>query len=260
MTPIQDDLPELQAFHNELTLGLFGLGVMVALVLLVVSAPYGRHIRNGWGPTIPSRLGWVLMELPSPAFFLYWYLQGSQRSEVVPLICLALWLGHYGHRTFVFPFRARLTGKRMPVLVALLAVLFNVYNAYINAHWVAHYSDYHDGWLMDPRCLGGLALFAFGMWLNITSDNRLLALRKPGETGYKIPYGGGFRYVSAPNYLGELVEWCGWALLTWSLAGAAFAFFTAANLIPRALSNHRWYQNEFPDYPPERRAVIPFLL
>ena len=39
--------------------------------------------------------------------------------------------------------------------------------------------------------------------------------------------------------------------------GLAFCVFTAANLIPRALSNHRWYRENFPDYPANRRALIP---
>jgi protein-S-isoprenylcysteine O-methyltransferase Ste14 len=69
-----------------------------------------------------------------------------------------------------------------------------------------------------------------------------------------------YRFVSAPNYLGELIEWTGWAVLTWSAAGATFAFFTAANLVPRALTHHRWYRETFDDYPPERRAIVPFLL
>ena len=66
--------------------------------------------------------------------------------------------------------------------------------------------------------------------------------------------------MSCPNYLGEIVEWIGWAILTWSLAGASFAVWTAANLAPRALSNHRWYREQFTDYPPARRALIPFVL
>ena len=47
-------------------------------------------------------------------------------------------------------------------------------------------------------------------------------LRAPGETGYKIPVGGLFRWVSSPNYFGELLEWTGWAIATWSIPGVAF--------------------------------------
>jgi 3-oxo-5-alpha-steroid 4-dehydrogenase 1 len=43
-------------------------------------------------------------------------------------------------------------------------------------------------------------------------------------------------------------------------AGLAFAVWTAANLIPRALAYHRWYRQEFYDYPPQRKAILPFVL
>jgi protein-S-isoprenylcysteine O-methyltransferase Ste14 len=63
--------------------------------------------------------------------------------------------------------------------------------------------------------------------------------------------------VSSPNYLGEITIWLGWALATWSLPGLAFAFWTVANLLPRARANHTWYRQTFPDYPAERKALIP---
>ena len=88
----------------------------------------------------------------------------------------------------------------------------------------------------------------------------LIQLRKPGETGYKLPRGGLYERVTCPNYLGELLEWVGFAIASWSLPGLAFAVYTAANLVPRALANRRWYRERFPDYPSERKALIPFLL
>jgi hypothetical protein len=57
-----------------------------------------------------------------------------------------------------------------------------------------------------------------------------------------------------------MVQWAGWALATWSLAGLAFAVYTGANLAPRALAHHAWYRQRFPDYPARRRALVPFVL
>ena len=74
-----------------------------------------------------------------------------------------------------------------------------------------------------------------------------------------MPQGRLFRWVSCPNYLGETIEWAGWAIATWSMAGAAFAFWTAANLVPRAVAHHRWYRQKFPDYPNQRRAILPAI-
>jgi steroid 5-alpha reductase family enzyme len=106
----------------------------------------------------------------------------------------------------------------------------------------------------------GAVMFVGGLLVNLQSDEILRRLRAPGESGYRIPRGGMYRWVSCPNYLGEMVEWCGWAVLTWNLAGVSFAVWTIANLLPRALTHHRWYRATFADYPPERRAVIPFVL
>ena len=82
----------------------------------------------------------------------------------------------------------------------------------------------------------------------------------PGAAEYRIPYGGGFRFVTSPAYLGELIAWTGFALLTWSLAGVVILLITAGNLVPRALATHRWYREKFDDYPADRRALIPGLL
>ena len=85
-------------------------------------------------------------------------------------------------------------------------------------------------------------------------------MRKPGETGYKIPKGGLFKYISCPNHFGEILEWIGFAIMCWNLAAFAFAIWTVANLIPRAVSHHKWYKENFENYPTKRKAVIPFLL
>jgi protein-S-isoprenylcysteine O-methyltransferase Ste14 len=245
--------------HHALVLGWIGLSVVLFPFLMFVTAPYGRHLKAGWGPTVSNRVGWILMEAPSPIGMAVLYAIGDNKSST-SLIFLLLWLTHYVHRAFIFPFRLRDSGKRMPVVVMLSGVLFNLVNAYINGRWLFTLAPAYEGsWLADPRFLGGLALFAAGLAINLQSDSILLNLRKPGETGYKVPRGGLFRLVTSPNYFGEIVEWAGWALLTWSLPGAAFALWTAANLVPRARDHHRWYHEKFADYPRERRAVLPFL-
>ena len=103
-------------------------------------------------------------------------------------------------------------------------------------------------------------IFILGMFINIRSDNILLNLRDGEESDYKIPNGFLFNKISCPNYLGEIIEWLGWAIMTWSFAGLVFFFWSIANLIPRAYSNHKWYKKQFSNYPAERKAIVPYLL
>lgn len=245
--------------YRALVLLEFALAVPTFIALRFIAAPYGRYERRGWGPTVPARLGWVIMESPAPLFFIGVYAFGEHRAGLLPLLFLLLWQSHYLNRAFVYPLRLR-PGHRMPVSLMLTAIGFNLLNAWINARWVSAFGSYPREWLTDPRFLAGVALFVAGLALNTASDRTLRGLRAPGETGYRIPHGGGFRWVSCPNYLGEIVEWFGWALATWSLPGLAFAVYTTANLAPRALAHHAWYREQFSDYPAGRRALIPYVL
>jgi protein-S-isoprenylcysteine O-methyltransferase Ste14 len=231
--------------------------------LQFVSAPYGRHLRDGWGPRIDATLGWVVMEAPAPLLFLacWWLAEPARRYSATGLAFLLLWQSHYLYRAFVFPFRRRGGQRQMPLSIALMAIVFNLANAWLNAQWLYVLGPLRpNAWFADPRFLAGVALFAVGWWINHRSDAILRRLRaSTSDSGYRIPHGGLFRLVSCPNYLGELIEWTGWALLTFSPAGLAFALATAANLLPRARSHHRWYRETFPDYPKDRKAILPGL-
>lgn len=239
---------------------MFVLALLTFVLLQVFIAPYGRHQRAGWGPTLPNRVAWVVMESPAVLFFGALFFAGEHRAEAVPLVLLGLWMMHYVQRTFIFPFRIRSDGKSMALSIVATGFAFNLLNAYVNARWISELGEYTSRWFTDPRFILGVALMAVGWLINIHSDTILMRLRGPGETGYKVPHGGLYRWVSCPNYFGEMLEWLGWALATWSTAGLAFAVYTIANLLPRARSHHQWYREQFSDYPSSRRAVIPFLL
>jgi steroid 5-alpha reductase family enzyme len=149
----------------------------------------------------------------------------------------------------------------MPVAVVALGLAFNVINAAFQGGWLFWLGPRLPvNFLWSWRFLAGCSVFLLGMAVNWRADAVLRALRAPGETAYRVPRGGLFELVSSPNYLGEIVEWIGWAVATWSLVGASFAAWTVANLAPRALAHHRWYRQHFADYPARRKALVPFLL
>lgn len=252
-----------EAAYHALLWGFLAVGLVTFPALFFITAPYGRHAGKSRLPAIHATVGWLVMEAPSALVFLACWALGDHRTDPARVALAALWLLHYVHRAFIFPFRRRGGEKRMPISVPAAAFVFTSTNAYLNGRWIfglAPAGAYGSGWLADPRFLLGAAVFLAGYAINQHADKVLFNLRKPGETGYKIPRGGLYRFVSCPNYFGEIVEWLGWALASWSPAGLVFAIWTVANLLPRAVAHHRWYRRTFPDYPPERRALIPFVL
>jgi len=246
------------ATYDALAYGVMISGAAAFVALFFVVAPYGRHARAGWGPTIPDRVGWMLMESPSLFLFGAIFFMGPHHGEPAPLALWAMWTVHYANRTIVYPLRIQ-SNKRMPIAIPAMALVFNVTNATMNASWIGSLGSYASDWTRGPRFIAGAALFAIGMIAKSAADRRLFALRA-SKKGYAIPRGGLYELVSCPNYLGEITEWIGWAIASWSLGGLAFAGFTIANLAPRALSNHAWYKRTFDDYPRERRALVPFVL
>jgi len=242
---------------------LFGwilFGFLIFIVLLFVPAPYGRHTRKGWGYMIPNRLGWVLMELPSLILFTTLFLVGPDKPQAVTWMFFLIWVAHYTNRSLIYPFRTRTRGKQMPLMIAIFAIFFNLVNASFNGAYFSWFSrEYTLDWLYDLRFILGALLFITGVVINTRSDNYLLHLRKRSTNGYQIPRGGMFRYISCPNFFGEILEWTGFAIMTWSPAALAFALWTFFNLAPRAMEHHKWYKNKFADYPENRKALVPFL-
>ncbi len=237
--------------------------IVIALILFpvqfLVSAPYGRHTKTTWGPMISNKAGWILMEGWALVAFWFFYLTYFN-SNTYSLFFAGLYTFHYINRSFIFPLRTNTIGKQMPLMIALSAMLFNSVNASSIAYYLSNISVYTANYFMQWNFIIGLILFIVGFFINYKSDDMLINLRGPGETGYKIPKGFLFEYISCPNLFGEMIEWLGFMLLVWNLAGISFFIWTVSNLLPRALHHHKWYLKKFADYPKDRKAVFPFIL
>lgn len=242
---------------------MIGMALVVFLALQNITAGYGMMYDRRWGPTVGNRIGWVLME--APVFFamlLLWFMS-DRRGELTPIVMASLFLFHYFQRSFIFPLLIKGKG-RMPFSIILMGVVFNLVNAYMIGGWIFYVSPegfYSPLWLATPQFIIGTCVFFAGMCINIHSDHIIRNLRKPGDTRHYIPRGGMYKYVSSANYFGEFIEWSGYAILTWSLGGVAFAIWTFANLAPRARSIHKRYLNEFGDEYAGlgRKYIIPFI-
>ena len=186
-------------------------------------------------------------------------------TELVPLVLFSIIQIHYFQRSFIFPLLLRGNSK-MPVSIMLMGATFNTLNALMQGGWLfyivpTYFPDYYADWFSKPYIYIGVAVWLFGFITNLHSDYIIRHLRKPGDRKHYIPHGGMFRYVSSANYFGEFMEWVGYAIASWSVAGVVFAWWTFANLAPRAGDLRKRYEEEFGEEFTKlnRKRIIPFL-
>jgi len=226
---------------------MIALAAVVFIALFFVNAGYGIFRSAKWGVSIPNKVGWVLMEAPvSVLIFLFWFLS-DRAFLLVPFVFFLFLQIHYVRRAFIFPFLMR--GKsKMPLGILFMGFTFNILNTFMQGYWIFHLSPpslYVDSWMQTPQFIGGAILFFTGFIINVDSDRRIRNLRKPGDTKHYLPQGGMFNYVTSANYFGELIEWTGFAIATWSMAGWVFVIWSFANLVPRANAIYKNYNQKF---------------
>lgn len=238
--------------------------VIVFVVLYFVEAGYGKAISDKWGPAINNKVAWILMECPAFLVLLYIWLQsGDRKFDLVPFLLFFLFELHYFQRSFIFPFI--LKGKsKMPIIIMLMGAAFCAINGFIQGEWIfflAPKTMYTVEWLTTPQFIIGVILFFGGMIINLHSDHVIRHLRKPGDTKHYLPKKGFYKYVTSANYFGEIVEWIGFAIASWSWAGVLFVVWTCANLVPRSNSIYKRYKKEFSEEFDKKRLkrVFPFV-
>lgn len=261
-----------ETFDTVVTIGLV-FAAFTVLGGLFVKSPYGRFASDKFGFNMNPKLGWWLMEIPATAVFLIFFipgiLSGPRAMELMPLLLGLIWMIHYGNRGWFFPLSIRVApGQKASFSFGVMAAGMFVtgIHAYMNATFFTEYAPHlTNEWFSDPRFWIGLVIYYSGFFIILQSEKIVRNLRdpknaKPDEPRYKIPYGGLYDYVSSPQYLGELIAWTGFAVMTWGLPGVVIFLISAGNLVPRAFQTHRWYQEKFDNYPIDRKVIIPHVL
>eukprot|EP00009_Paramoeba_aestuarina_P007162 CAMPEP_0201510278 /NCGR_PEP_ID=MMETSP0161_2-20130828/3035_1 /ASSEMBLY_ACC=CAM_ASM_000251 /TAXON_ID=180227 /ORGANISM="Neoparamoeba aestuarina, Strain SoJaBio B1-5/56/2" /LENGTH=260 /DNA_ID=CAMNT_0047905427 /DNA_START=37 /DNA_END=819 /DNA_ORIENTATION=- len=251
---------------NALCYTMLGLSIPTFIASLVEKkgAPYGRYNdgKSPYGFDVNGVFAWVFQECPTVVWGVCLAVIPETtllQQSTANLLLFSYFMFHYMYRSFWYPFLLK-DPKPTPVGIMMMAWLFCTINGYLQVRNATYFHYYDDEWLTDPRFIIGSILFWGGLAINHHSDYLLRNLRKPGEKGYKIPQGGMFNLVSGANFFGEILEWTGFAIATWSLPGLAFAVFTFSNIGPRGAKHHQNYLERFGDkYPKNRKAVIPFI-
>ena len=251
--------------HASLLTAWFAVAVATFPFLFTATAPYGKFVRAGWGPFVDGNVGWAAQEVVSPVFFWLGYTRGDAifddltrapdggwYARALPWV----WYAHYFHRALIYPATRRMS--RTTAATVCAAVGFNVINGALIGAELAHGTAKPN----DAQIVGGAVVTAFGAVLNIWHDALLARLRARRPGAYVVPTGGLFNLVACPHYLGESIEWIGFAILTApARSTAVFAFWTFANLFPRAVATRAYYRRRFGAraFPDRIRAMIPFI-
>ena len=248
----------LYSIYNFILIPWLIIAIITFLILFTITAPYGKFSNSKWGILVNYRLGWFIQEIISPLSFSYFFLTGIANKNYVSWILFSIWILHYINRSIIFPLRIP-NGSKIPVPIIISAISFNIINGFINGFHIGNIAFFDDQYIYSIKFIIGLLIFTIGLIINIHSDEVLIKIKKK-NIGYQIPKGGLYKYISCPNYLGEILEWIGFAIISWSFPGLLFAVWTMANLIPRAKSQHAWYKEKFKsEYPKEKKAILPFI-
>ena len=233
------------------------LAIISFFLLFKITAPYGKFSNKKFGFLIDYKLGWFIQEIISPLFLFYFFITGSGEKSIIHWFLILIWITHYINRSIIFPLRINKSSK-IPISVICSAIFFNIVNGFINGFHLGNLAVFSNDYIFSLNFIIGLLLFIIGTIININADNVLIKIKKQNN-GYQIPKGKLYNLISCPNYLGEMMEWIGFAFMCWSLPSLLFAIWTIANLFPRALSQHKWYKEKF-DYPSNRKAIIPYII
>ena len=152
---------------------------------ILYSAPYGKFLRKGWGPSVRSKWAWMIMELPSPVLMAYFFFTSDQKNLAL-VIFILFWLVHYLHRTFIYPFTQSGRDKSYPFILVCMAFMFNCLNGFVNGYGVFHLLIYSSSWLLSWQFITGTIIFVFGFIINKIADEKIKSISKGSQFTYLV--------------------------------------------------------------------------
>lgn len=248
---------------NLLLLSMTILAVVVFISLYFVDAGYGRFYNRKWGMPVNNKIGWVVMEAPVFVMMIVLWLTSNRVTDVYEagfsavfpdslfsaVVCFSVpiagqWLHSYfggsngrGFQSAECRDAGRLDFSRFAcgLLSGFVALVTAVYHRNSN--------------------------FLCGNGHQSAVGQHHPKPTKNGDNKHYLPKERMFKYVTSANYYGELLEWFGFAVLTWSWTGVVFVVWTFANLAPRAAKIHERYKRDFPEEMKNSNAkrIIPFI-
>ncbi len=106
-------------------------------------------------------------------------------------------------------------------------------------------------------CVAG---FAFSEFNNYNAHITLMKLKIKHKGKRGIPEGGMFNYVSCANYFWELISWVFFAFFVNVFPAYLWIGFSFLIMSIMAFEKHSNYVKNFPNYPKNRKAILPLIL
>lgn len=258
------DYNNQDSLNLNIQIGFIVFDIITFIILFFITAHYGRHIRNNFKLIIVSdKIGWIIEEFPTiiiSVYYTYYYIILTEKINYIKLVMIGFYYCHYLHRSIIYPINLFTNSRKMPIDIVLMGSTFNFFNSIMINRSIFIFSDYTVENVYNFTFLFGCSIFLIGMYINIYHDYYILSEKKRLNGAYFIPDVFLFNYICSPNYLGEIIEWIGFAIATKTLSGMIFFISTFSNLFPRAISHLKWYREKFKEFPKNRKAIIPFLI
>jgi steroid 5-alpha-reductase/3-oxo-5-alpha-steroid 4-dehydrogenase 1 len=261
--PILSDFLELLTPKYEVFDHLLQVCLCISIAMLVFvifyQIPYGKSYTKGQARLkveLRDRVSVIGVNLPGLIVFAYaqLYYPNGRLLDIPSL----LFIGHYVHRALVYPWFRKPQSKVWPLESFLYYLVSNFMLATIAARGVI-FGGVRPPIIVQLPLAAGFIACAVGAGLH---DYKLCALRKAGDTGYQVPHGLLFKWLSGPNYALELVQWALYLpFLPTGFLMATFAIWLMANITGRAEAVHDAYTKKLfkNKYPEDRCPYIPFV-
>ncbi len=235
----------------------FGLLIFYVEVTKKFQLSYSKFNSSG---NLESKKGMFVIYFLPLATYLYFYLTSPFTPTLYhQLVCLAV-TAHFAKRCLEVLFLHSYSGKISIVTTILITW------AYSSIAYSIHESV--DNFTkpemletnMNLTLYIGFLIFLLGQGSNLYHHVLLSRLRSGDTKEYKIPNGGLFSIVNCPHYLSEIIGWIGIALMSKYLIVYGLVFIMSAYLFARSINTTRWYQEKIPNFPKDRKSILPFLL
>jgi hypothetical protein len=244
--------------------GLLRATFLVALILMVLITfrsifPYGKTYTRGTAVLkleVTDRLAFMIATISPLLLFVYGQLYFPNGNLLnIGSLC---YIAHFIHRSLIYPWFRSSFSKKWPLESLIYYTVSNIVSSTIAFHGIIFGpSSIHIAF----QLLAALGFVGCAVVAGI-HDYKLCALRKSGDTGYQVPHGLLFQWISGPHYLFELLQWCCFLpFLEYGFGMATFGMQCMVNLTGRAESVHdaytkRLFKNKYPE---DRTSYIPFI-